>query len=764
MKKRFALLCLLCVLCILTGAVAAPGDAYMFSDAQREALDLQNYNEPSLAVVGDQVYTLWGSEVYVWQPGMEIPQQAASNLVARYYSSYEDAQAAGEVDETKYIDMLLSDGETVYGFNTEYGYLHPLTFQDGLATYGSPIMLDWSEIEDFQNSRDYVDIFNICLVDDFLYMLMRDDSDYENPILYSFNLSTGDMQQHDTEYVQAIAPYKNGMLLLEVFNFETAYNRDTGELSNPTVEIYNPEDGSITQAGTFGHYNVSGIAYYAQNDTLYYTTNSMLMAMPALGEATQVAFMPVDYASDAPAAVLTGGLYAIHLWDGLIVRNTDPSYLPEVSLSVYGGYLDDAATEFMAQYPDVPLNFNQDEYFESATALAQAMVSGDNAFDLYYYDLSYQDFQSLMEKGYCLDLSPYTDITDQLKAMYPFIQSVISDNDVFYAVPTSIYSSGLSRYHSTWEDLGLADRVPTTYLELIEFIQWWADEGLSENPDIQLMEYAYDYGTSLFQMVLDQYIRQCQAEGEDITLNTPLFRKMLTALEAVDMDTLNDTIPNYEDEDMNIIYEDLVSSCLFTEHSQWLTVDTYDDYATPLVLPIEEGGALHVPASVSCIFVNPNSQNLELAVQYIRYMLDNMQPRQHIMMFPDDNEPIKNEHYVEMVAEQEEMLAKAQASLETAAPEDVKDIESVIEQYEEFLSEMDDEYYWDASAESIAAYRELAQHAYAVTPSLLSYNGNNDAYTEIHTLISRYVQKQLSMDQFIKQVDQKLRMIRLERE
>jgi len=213
-----------------------------------------------------------------------------------------------------------------------------------------------------------------------------------------------------------------------------------------------------------------------------------------------------------------------------------------------------------------------------------------------------------------------------------------------------------------------------------------------------------------------------------------------------------------------MVFEDLVSSCLFTEHSQWLTVDTYDDYATPLVLPIEEGGALHVPASVSCIFVNPNSQNLELAVQYIRYMLDNMQPRQHIMMFPNDNEPIKNEHYVEMVAEQEEMLAKAQASLETAAPEDVKDIESVIEQYEEFLSGMDDEYYWDASAESIAAYRELAQHAYAVTPSLLSYNGNNDAYTEIHTLISRYVQKQLSMDQFIEQVDQKLRMIRLERE
>ena len=762
MKKQFMLLCLLCILCMMTGAAAAPGDAYLFTDAQREALGIESYSTPSMAVIGDMIYTLWGSDVYVWQPGMDIPQQVASNLLPGYHFMYRDMQAGEDDNTEKLIHMLVSDGETVYGFNTLRGYLYPLTFDDGLAAYGSPIVLDWSGIEDIYSSSEYTDIFNACYANGFLYMLVRNDNNYDNPILTSFNLSTGDMEQIDEEYIRAIAPYKDGMLLLEIFNYETAYDRDTGEMTNPTVAIYNPADGSVTQAGTLGHYDVSGLAYYAENDTLYYTTNSMLMTMPALGEATQVAFMPVDYASEAPAAVLPGGLYAIDVWNGLIVRNTDPSYMPAVSLSVYGGYLDEAATAFMMQYPDVPLNFNQDTYFESAAALAQAMASGDNTFDAYYFDLSYQDFTSLMEKGYCLDLSPYSDITKQLKAMYPFIQSVISDNGVFYAVPTNLYSSGLCVYQNTWEDMGLTDRIPTTFMELIDFIQWLADEGIYENPDVQLMEYAYNYGNTLFQMAFEQYIIKCQAEGEDITLNTPLFREMLSALEAVDIDALNDTIPE-RDEDEMMSYEDSIANCLLTDYGDWLSAYAYEDYSSPLVLPIKDGEAIHVPANISCLFINPNTQNKELAVQYLQFVLENMPRIQHIMMFPDDNEPVANRHYEEITAEYEEMLAEAQASLETAAPEDVKDIQSAIDNYQDFLTNKDD-HYWDASAESIAAYRELAQYAYAITPTLLSYSGNDDAYSEIQTLMSRYLQKQLTMEQFIEQTDQKLRMIRLERE
>ena len=183
MKNKLALLCLLCVLCMLTGASGAPGDAFLFTEAQRDALDIRSYGMPSMAVIEDMVYTLWGSDVYVWQPGMDVPEQAASNLLYGHYPAYEDAQDAEGDDAAKFIHMLISDGETVFGFNTLNGYLYPLTFDGGLAEYGSPIELDWSEIEDISSSGMYMEIFNACYTNGFLYMLVRNDNDYENPIL-----------------------------------------------------------------------------------------------------------------------------------------------------------------------------------------------------------------------------------------------------------------------------------------------------------------------------------------------------------------------------------------------------------------------------------------------------------------------------------------------------------------------------------------------------------------------------------------------------
>jgi hypothetical protein len=102
-------------------------------------------------------------------------------------------------------------------------------------------------------------------------------------------------------------------------------------------------------------------------------------------------------------------------------------------------------------------------------------------------------------------------------------------------------------------------------------------------------------------MVFEKYVVQCQAEGEDITLNTPLFREMLEALEAIDMDALNDTIPDRDDEEM-MSYEDSIANCLLSDYGELLSVYTYEDYSSPLVLPIKDGEAIHIPVNVSCMF------------------------------------------------------------------------------------------------------------------------------------------------------------------
>ena len=66
-------------------------------------------------------------------------------------------------------------------------------------------------------------------------------------------------------------------------------------------------------------------------------------------------------------------------------------------------------------------------------------------------------------------------------------------------------------------------------------------------------------------------------------------------------------------------------------------------------------------------------------------------------------------------------------------------------------------------AETIARYRELAPLCFTATANLLNYQAQ-DGSSEINTLIERYRQKKMSLDQFITEADSKIQMILSERQ
>ncbi len=765
MKKVTSFILLLMILAsLLPSAMAAPGDAVLFTEDQRKELGIEMYYTPSIAVVGDTVYTLWGTEIYAWQLGQETPVKVSSNLEASFYSTYEDAKAQlGDKADTL-ISSLVGSNDTVYGLNRLTGKLFPLTFDQGKVVFGSPISLDWTSMEVAMDSYTYVkEAYRMSIYDNKLYALIRNDEDYYKPEIASFDLSTGAKQVLNIPFGQDITPYKDGKLLVKVYDMENAYADGGAEPAKPTMAIYNPADGSVTQAGIFGDANVFGIVYQPESDTLFYTTNSKLMGMKALGSASQVAYIPVDYADDCTAVILPGGLYAINTWNGLFVRNTDPQYIPTSTLSVYGGYMDKAAMTFSVKYPQVPVVFNQNVYFDSVESLAQAMVSGDSAFDIYNIDISYQDFQGLMEKGYTTDLGASPILTAEMEKLYPFLHNAVQMDGKFFALPVSMYSYGLSYSTKAWEAEGLTDRLPTSFMGFIDFFDWWIEDGMTQHPNIELMQDVMDYGETLFQMAISQYVYYCQATGQDLSFNTPMLRNMMQALEELDIKALNDTLPSSMDGENYTMYSASEDNYLFMNYGDWLGVYSRQyDYSTPLILSIEDGGPRHIPTYVQAMFINPNTKNMEMALKYVENALENMEQSQHVMMFPDDNEPVPTENYEKMIQSWEEELDKAKKRLETAKPEEKKDIESLIQNYQDIIARKD-EFYWNISPDSIAKYRELATLCYAATPNLLNYR-TKDGTSEIGTLIDRYRQKQMSLDQFVVEADKKIRMILLERQ
>ncbi len=773
MRKATFLFCFIAILVIAAGALAAPGDAMLFTEEQRNEMGIKGYSSPTLAAVGDTLYSLWGSEIYAFVPGQEKPVKVASGLESGYYATLEEATSQiGDKADTM-IANLVSDGNTLYGLNRLNGKLFPLTFQDDKAVLGAPVQLDWSNMEQKQDAYTYIrDAYRLCIMGNKLFAMIRNDMDYYKPEFASFDLSTGEKQVFKAPFVQDMTPYKDGKLLVKVYDMEKAYQGGR-EPAKPTVAVFDPADGSLKTAGTFGDANVSGMAYQPETDTLFYTTVSKLMAMKGLGAAAQVAFLPVDYADEtAPAAMLSGGLYAINTWAGLIVRNTDPQYMPTSSLSVYGGYMDNAAMSFSLLYPQVPVTFNQSVYFENPQALAQAMVSGDNSFDIYSFDISYQDFKSLMEKGYCMDLSSSPVLAAELSKMYPFLQSAVQQDGRFYALPTNMYGYGLSISPKPWEENGLTGKMPKSFLELIDFMNWWAEEGSIQYPNIHLMQGVWDYGETMFRMALDLYVHQYQAQNMELSFDTPLFRNIMAALGGLNTKELNDSLPDMEG--MGGISAGMVmrkgmameeGEALFMGYGDWLNVEGGRrnlEYSRPLILPLEEGGPVQIPVYVQVLFVNPNTKNPEMALKYIENALENMYPAQHIMVFPEDNEPVPMQNFEQIVEQWNDELEKTRKRLETAKPEEKKDIESLIKSYEDLISKKD-LYYWQVAAEDIAQYREMAPLCYVAVPNVLDYR-TKEGTSEIMTLVDRYRQKQMSLDQFITEVDKKIRMILKERQ
>lgn len=779
MKKATCLVCFLLILVFAAGALAAPGDTVLFTEEQRTQMGIQMYSNPVMAAVGDTVYTLWGADIYSWQVGQENPVKVASGLETGYYANYEEAaETLGEKADTL-IANLVSDGTTLYGLNRLNGKLFPLTFQDEKVVTGAPVQLDWSKMVEKQDTDTYVrDVYRMCFVGNKLYAMIRNNEDWNKPEFAAFDMATGAKQVFDVQFAQDIAPYKDGKLLVKIYDMEKAYQEGQKEPAKPTVAVFDPADGSVKEAGPFGDANVSGMVYQPETDTLFYTTSSKLMAMKALGAATQAAFMPVDYADDmASAVLLSGGLYALNTWNGMIVRNTDPQYMPTSTLAIYNGYMDAATMSFSLEYPQVPVTFNTNVYFEDAQALAQAMVSGDNSFDIYNFDISYQDFKGLMDKGYCMDLSGSPELTAELSKIYPFLQSAVQKDGKFYALPTSVYGNGLSISPKVWEDNGLTDKMPGSFLELIDFMNWWVDEGQNQYPDVQLMQGIGDYGETMFQMALDLYVHQSQAKNEELSFDTPLFRKVMEALEGLKTKELNEMLQSQTDmggmpaSRSAIIAMKMsrdggrMGDALFTSYGDWLNVQgglSSLQYSKPLILPLEEGESVHIPVYVQGLFINPNTKNPEMALKYVENALKHMDPAQHIMMFPDDNEPVPQPNFEQTVQEWNDELAKAKKRLENAKPEEKKDLETTVQFYEDQIANKD-LYYWQVAKENITQYRDAAQLCYVAMPNVLDYRAK-DGTSEIMTLVDRYRQKQMKLDQFINEVDKKIHMIMQERQ
>lgn len=767
MKRMIALLLVLVMTLCAAAAWAAPGDTTLF------ARDYDANNSPSVTTavaVGDTLYMLVNQfdeelsdnifSLYRYTQGQSSEPELLANKLCytRWYSTMEDAKAAqaniGADPETGF-GYLFSDGEKLYGFNTLNGEIASLTFADGAMSREVVCTVATNDLYIQEEDYSYmVDINGLCCMNGHVYFASSDWRGREPQyFLYDINLDGGAVTKLPlTQRINSTIPYKDGLLLSYI---SSSWDENTNQEIPAQLVTVNPADGATVSlkemADTAYIYT---LAYDAAKDTVYYFTESTLWGMTGMGTPFKAAYANQSYVDSM--TIFSSGYAALWSSDGLEIHNLDPAYLPTKTLTLIGSWRDAAARKFTQENPDIPLIFSE-QYYGMAD-LGQAMVSGDTTIDVIRTNVE-NGFDNLLEKGYCADLSSSQKLMDYVNSLYPALRDEVMKDGKLYAIPVTLYGSTLSYMPSMLEEIGLTEEdMPTTFVELCEFITRWNNEWIDDESKTNVMPFCTTMSNRsvVFDLMLKAYLDYYDAKGEPLTFDTPEFNAMLTALDSMDASNL-DMPANMSDQEYDEYYQ--LYSGVFMDRGLLSTAE--GEYAAvPLKLSIGEDKDFTVGTTMEVLFVNPRCANLPEAIKLLECYVDTLDESYKILMCPDCNDPVENQYYQDTLKNFQDSLAELQEQLKTADDAEKRDLEDTIKYYEDSLNNKES-FRWDYSAQTIAQYREIGDHVFARHANVL-YSAGNDTSTQLRSLHERYVQKQITRDQYIKELNQKARMIVLE--
>lgn len=706
-----------------------------------------------LTVIGDALYALSWSNLY--RKVDEGWVAAINGNLTQDDSVFYNPSALAATENTVYMLAM------VYMEDTPQIVLLHTSLENGQ-------MKPFEKLYDLDlGDKDYYQFYGMTADEDSVYFLAfcQSANDWGNNTLYRVSLTDGKVTRVTRDYLTYLQPYKDGQLLAHYWNQEKAY-QPGGENLMPSIVALDKQTGAMTPLCTLPKRAMFGMTYDSTADMVYIASDSGLYRYDAsFSQATLCAYLAPGGGGDAGAAVFNGQYYSTD-WrskNGLQVVSTDPSALPSQVLRIAGYSNDDEEMirAYTALHPDVAFIRN-DEYTYSTETITQQMLSGDNSADIYaVYFGAGNIYSALRDKGYCLDLSGSQALTDTIARMYPNLTKHLWKNEKLCAIPASIGAQTISYFPAALENVGLTeDDLPRNLSELIDFCILWGKEYADEYPEYQLFRDAYNLQGQILDLILKAQIAQCAAEGIPLTFDTPVMKKLLTKLEqaapmmkeySLDLESSSGILSYSMDEGPRAIFSpwaDLVPS-RYGSYPEW--------DGLPLLLAMDEGMEPAYIADMSGYLVNPNTQNKELAISYLEFVMEHMNQASKIAMMPYENDPMENEWYRPNLESMQKTMADLEKQLtELTDPAEQADLKETIERYQQYLTEQEKDR-WAISAEQIAAYREVGPRLFVDSESALTSGG-----TEVSTLMQRYLDGQINGEKFLKELSRILRMIQLE--
>ncbi len=421
---------------------------------------------------------------------------------------------------------------------------------------------------------------------------------------------------------------------------------------------------------------------------------------------------------------------------------------------------------FMQSHPDVSVQ-RCTQFYETTSTFANALNLKALSCDVFSLNTLRYDWSSLMEKGYCVDLSDSAIISNIMSQMYPNIAALGMKDGHIYAVPYSItFRNTLFSEDALamcgWED----EPTPQSFPALLDFADRWCDlieengtyEGLRLHagwvPDL------YGEGTYsawLISRLIDSYISQAQYAGETLDFNNQELISLLERCMTVGRRLYAlEPKPRNTDSGDGIGFLDTAPQSLWPNNADRIVCFRLNDQQ-PAILK----------AVVSMQAIYSGSEQTELAISYLESILageENPASFQKQLLYTNA-EPKLDSNYDYAVSVHKKYLAETKDQLQNpnlTTDERLALEDELTKWQKELIADESDERKYLVSAAKLASYREKEPYFYFETPN--AFNASTEASSQLTSLEEQYANGVINVETLVRELNRIARMSTLEDE
>lgn len=755
MRKHHLYLLLALVLTLLTPlALAAQAQSAPAQLLGAQLID-QNDNVTSFVYHQGMVHILTRQGYYRWQPGQDMARPLPDAPVGQ--RSYSPDMPDG-------IDALLVYGDALVGLDAYKGVLHDVTITDTGFTIAPRMTLAWEHFMDGEPPYEYVTppAFVNIIGDTLLVRL--DNWDNKAVDLYAYDLKTGTMAEWPVTKLFDIVPYKDNQVLAVHFDQDKCDEKTLLPLPARLVAI-SLDDYSVTdiphaleEKGRHGLNGNLPLYYDAAADTIFVRNGNELTSLKDVQQPAVTANLAMG---DGHIRTMTPSilpyqddLVLVAAQSNVYVCSTDAAKMaPTTALRTNMNMLDSRTiSKALLQLDNIRLADAADQSYSQEALLGQLMA-GQADVDLLQMDAGGFDIQQLMKKGYLADLSDSPVIADMVRDALPTLQHITQLDGRVYTIPLSYQPVFLEVNLDVFEQMGRD--VPATIPELIDLARWWGEEGHNTVEEVVLFD-MHSAKRLMKELAFESYKAGMFGQGQPLVFDMERFGKVMQDIDALNTEEW-DLPSNYGSGDDD---DECLGTPAITPYMGYSAQHASDGGNRTILLAFDNNTPAYTHAHTFVVGVAANSPHKDAAIRFLEAYVQSMDELLRATLSRSWDKPVMNPTYEYTLQQIQDSLTQLQTQLEkTENAAERRELEAGLALQQEGLKEFQATGQYLMTAEQLAAHRKLMEQTY-VDDSFSRLA--NEALSRDGYMLHMYIDGALTLEQFIQQANDKIRLMTLE--